>query len=466
MIWRNASTLSKSMAHKLNGRIAALLLAFFMLGEVRAQDTLVLSLQQALDYGLKNSVSTREAQRVIAEAEQRKREALARGYPQVNASFGYTNYPSLPTSLIPGELVGLPSGSEPVEVQFGTPHNAAARAEVSQLVIDGAYFLGIKATKMLVNVEVERTRLSEIDLRHNITQSYYSGLIADLQVKSVQRNLNSVSELATEIKALKDAGFVEEIESDRLERAVAELEISMNNALRDRELTLDMLRYYMNMEAGRPIKLSDPLDALLLANPLSGTEPFKPDDRQEFKLLRLQEETNEMNVRYNRNLFLPTLAVFASYEQQAQRQSFNFLDTDQPWFEIAVVGVDLRIPIFDGFYKRSLLQQAQLRLEGVRLQQESAASALQLEVSRARSNYLSQMDALSNLEQSRDLAEKIYKVTQIKYREGVGSSLELNTALQDFQNAEDRYIAGMYQLLIARSDYNKALGKYPTNNPR
>lgn len=429
-------------------------------------DTTALSLDQAIEYGLKNAVSTREAQRIIANAEQRKREAISRGYPQVSAAVGYTNYPSLPISLIPSEFTGGPPGGEPLEVQFGTPHNASAKAEVSQLVIDGAYFLGVKATKMLVNVEVERTKLSEIDLRHNITQSYYSGLIANLQVQSVQRNLDLVKKLAGETRAYLDAGFVEEIEADRLDRAVAELGISLNSALRDQSFSHDMLRYYMNMELSQPIRLTDRLDSLLLTDALSGQEGFSPENRQEYKLLLLQEETNQMNVRYNRNLFLPTLTAFASYEQQAQRQEFNFFDGDQPWFEIAVVGFNLNIPIFDGFYKRSLLEQAELQLEGVRLQQESVGMALQLEVSRARSNYLSTADRLTSLQQSRDLAEKIYNVTQVKYREGVGSSLELNTALQDFQNAEDQYIAGMYQLLIARTDLKKALGKYPTNDPR
>jgi outer membrane protein TolC len=431
-----------------------------------SRDTMALSLDQAIEYGLKNAVSTREAQRLIANAEQRKREAISRGYPQVSASVGYTGYPSLPVSLIPSEFTGGPPGGEPLEVQFGTPHNASARAELSQLVIDGAYFLGVKATKMLVNVEVERTKLSEIDLRHNITQSYYSGLIANLQVVSVQRNLDLVRKLAGETRAYLNAGFVEEIEADRLDRAVAELGISLNSALRDQDLAHDMLRYYMNMDLDQPIALTDRLDSLLLTDALSGQESFSPENRLEYQLLLLQEETNEMNVRYNRNLFVPTLTAFASYEQQAQRQEFNFFNADEPWFEIAVVGFNLNIPIFDGFYKRSLLEQAQLQLEGIRLQQESVSMGLQLEVARARATYLSTADRLTSLQQSRDLAEKIYNVTQVKYREGVGSSLELNTALQDFQNAEDQYIAGMYQLLMARTDLKKALGKYPTNDPR
>jgi outer membrane protein len=433
---------------------------------LQAQDTLSLSLQQALDYGLENAVSVREAQRLIADAEQRKREAISRGYPQVNATLGYTNFPSLPVSLIPPELAGLPSGSDPVEVQFGTPHNASARAEVRQLVIDGAYFLGVKATKMLVNAEVERTRLSEIDLRHNITQSYLTSLIAALRVRSVDRNLNVVSSLAGETRAYFEAGFIEAIEVDRLDRAVAELNILRTTAYRDQETALNMLRYYMNMPQNQPIRLTDRLDSLMLTDVLNGQEAFSPEDRLEYRLLKMQEETNEMNVRYNRNLFLPTLTVFASYEQQAQRQSFNFFDTDQPWFEIALVGAELQIPIFDGFYKRSLLERAHLQLEGIRLQQESVASGLELEAARNRAEYLSSLDRLANLEQSLELAKKIHEVTLIKYREGVGTSLEFNTALQDFQNAEDQHIAGIYEVLLAKTNLKKSLGRYDTNNPR
>ena len=58
--------------------------------QARAQDTMSLSLQQALEYGLQNAVSVKEAQLSIADAEARKREAISRGYPQVNASISYS----------------------------------------------------------------------------------------------------------------------------------------------------------------------------------------------------------------------------------------------------------------------------------------------------------------------------------------------------------------------------------------
>ncbi len=431
-------------------------------GRKLAGDTVGFTLTEAINYGLDNAVSMRQAVLTMQEAKERKREVLARGLPQLNAALGYTHYVSLPTSILPPELAGLPPDAEPLEVQFGVPHNASASAELSQLVFDGAYFLGIKATNMLVDIEAERTKLSEIDLRHNITQAYYTGLIAGLRVRAVERNIDLVDNLVRETAALNEQGFVENIEVDRLRRSRADLDVVLSSAQRDHELALRMLKYTMNYDQRTPIRQLDGLDSLMLVNSVEGTESFTPEDRLEYRLLLRQEETNKINVRYNRNEFLPKLTAFASYEQQAQRESFNFFDFDQPWFEIAIIGANLNIPIFDGFYKRAQVEKAKIQLEGIRLQQEMTAEGLKLEVAQARSNYLGALERLESQRESRDLAERIYEVSRTKYMEGVGSSLELTTAQQDFQTAEDTYIGGLYEVLAARADFIKALGRYPT----
>jgi outer membrane protein TolC len=450
----------------------------------RNTDTVAFTLTEAIQYGLDNAVSMRQAVLTMREANERKREVLSRGLPQLNASLGYTNF--LSPAVIPfsddnpfaafgfafAELYAnagleLPTALQPSEddaagIPIQLPHNVSARGEISQLVFDGAYFLGVKATNMLVDLEAERTKLSEIDLRHNITQAYYTGLVAELRIRAVQRNMDIVDQLLGETDALNEQGFVEDIEVDRLRRSLADLEVVMSSARRDHELALRLLKYTMNFDQAKPIRQVDRLDSLMLANTVESTAAFSPEDRLEYRLLLLQEETNQINVRYNRNEFLPKLTAFASYEQQAQRETFDIFDFDQPWIEIAAVGANLTIPIFDGFYKRSKVEQAKVQLERIRLQQELTAEGLTLEVEQARSDYLGALERLESQRESRDLAERIYSVSQAKYREGLGSSLELTTAQSDFQNAEDAYIGGLYEVLAARANFIKALGLYPT----
>ena len=152
--------------------------------------------------------------------------------------------------------------------------------------------------------------------------------------------------------------------------------------------------------------------------------------------------------------------LIAHYEQNAQRNEFDLFDFDQPWFQTAFIGARLEIPIFDGFQKRAGVERAKLQLEGISLQQETLSRQLELQAAQSRTNYENATDRLVSLQKSRDLAGKIFNVTQIKYREGVGSSLELTTAQSDFEVAEDQYIAALYELLIALSDLKKAYGQY------
>ncbi|MEM9527074.1 MAG: TolC family protein, partial [Bacteroidota bacterium] len=61
----------------------------------------------------------------------------------------------------------------------------------------------------------------------------------------------------------------------------------------------------------------------------------------------------------------------------------------------------------------------------------------------------------SNLE----LAERIYETTQIKYREGVGSSLEVVQAEQALYESQANYLQALYDTLVAKEDLYLALGR-------
>ena len=58
-----------------------------------------------------------------------------------------------------------------------------------------------------------------------------------------------------------------------------------------------------------------------------------------------------------------------------------------------------------------------------------------------------------------ELAEKIYETTQLKYREGVGSSVEINQAEQSLFDSQSNYIRSRYDLLVSKMDLDRALGK-------
>ena len=56
------------------------------------------------------------------------------------------------------------------------------------------------------------------------------------------------------------------------------------------------------------------------------------------------------------------------------------------------------------------------------------------------------------------LAEEVYNTTRIKYKEGVGSNLEVMNAEASLKEAQTNYFSALYDAITSKVDLEKALG--------
>ena len=104
-------------------------------------------------------------------------EVMAIGLPQVNADAGMQNYIEVPVSVVPnffGE-----GGPEYIEAQFGLPWTTNARVQLNQLIFDGSYLIGLKATKELRVQSEEELQMAIRDAKAAAAKAYYAVLAAD-----------------------------------------------------------------------------------------------------------------------------------------------------------------------------------------------------------------------------------------------------------------------------------------------
>src|SRR5688572_3293726 len=134
-------------------KITLVLLLVLTMYQTNAQEANQSSftLQQAVEYALKNSPGYKSAQLDVENAEYRRKEITGLGLPQVNGSFDYKKYLNIPISVIPTEAFGGPPGTY-TTVQFGVPYNATAGLEASQLIFSSDYIFGLKAAKEYMNL--------------------------------------------------------------------------------------------------------------------------------------------------------------------------------------------------------------------------------------------------------------------------------------------------------------------------
>jgi outer membrane protein TolC len=182
------------------------------------------------------------------------------------------------------------------------------------------------------------------------------------------------------------------------------------------------------------------------------------DSRIETDILQQTIALNELNVKRFNTGYLPNLTAFFTHQQQLQRN--DLFNGDEPgFFPITIVGATLNVPIFDGLDKAAKIKRAKIDIAKFELQLADLERGIQLEVLNARSNYKNAKKSLENQDENLALAERILETTRIKYREGVGSSLEMTQAEQELYRTQANRLNALYDLVLAKAALDKALGK-------
>lgn len=441
------------MAYKLKILLVALIVPFALFAQTQQ-----FSLQQAMEYGINNNVLVKSAGLDVQNAQVTVNNRLSSGLPQVDITVDYQNFFKLPTSLIPAEFFGGEPG-EFVAVQFGTEQNLSAGISASQLLFSGSFFVAVNAAKEYVELVNAQKELTENDVKKNVEFAYYSALIGKEFENLLQKNIDNLSKVHFEISEMYKQGFVEQIDVDRLTISQTTLDGQLENAKRQTQLATNLLKFSMGMDLATNIELTDSLGAIKKDLAFTANDQNYLN-RPEIYILNKSISLNDYNVRLNKSMYLPTLALYASYSQNAQRNSFNFFDSNEPWFETGLVGVKMQVPVFSGFQRRTSVQAAQIGLEKAQLDLQNATQGIMLEVETARTNYLNAQTDLDTQNKNIELAQKIYNTALIKYREGVGSSLELNNAESTLYMTQASYIQALFQLVNAQINLNKSLGYY------
>lgn len=436
------------------------------------------SLDEAIDYALTNSNDIRLSQADISIADAQIKEYRASGLPQISASGEYNYFLAIPTQIIPDflgpavdgrlltyslidpEQVIPPSGAG-IPAQFGLRNSLTFGANASFMIFDASFFSGLKAiskAKDLARREYEQT---EFQIKQNVIDAYLLVAFTDKNTSYLESNIENLKKNLEESKALYDNGFIEQLDIDRLELSLQSLEIELEKLSRSKSIAKNLLKFQMNFPLDEDINITDDLDVLSERFQVSEQQfinkEYTYQNRPEYQTIEAGKRLNDLQIENIRSGYYPKLQGFLTYSQQLFRN--NLFDGDENgWFPNSIAGATLSIPIYDGSRRKAQITQAKLEREKVLVQQRAFEYAMDLEVTNARENYQNTLATVQNRKKNMDLAERIYDTTVIKYREGVGSSVETSQAERDLYTAQSNYTEAMYDLITATFDLKKALG--------
>lgn len=431
-----------------------------------AQQSHEMTLEQAIEYGLENSRNVQNARFDEYIAQSRVKETIAGGYPQINGTVEGQYYFEVPRLVLPPSLAQtLNPGGDGEPLQAALPFQANLGASLSQMVFDGSFFVGVKAARAYRELSHRQLNRSREEAAYQVSQAYYQALIVAERLKVLDANLDRVEKLFDETQGRYEEGFVEKIDVDRLRINRNNLQLEREKTARMAKVSRQLLKFQMGMPLQDELTLSANPKEMALQSPGAFLTEFAadPTNRVDYRLLQTQRDLEDYNFRRIRSGYLPNVYLSASYQRQYQGledESTEAFDLTGTWFNVALMGLTVNVPIFDGLRKHRQMQQSKLEMRKIDNQFAQFQQSYQFEVEQADSELRNAYASLQSTEQTRDLAQDVYQTTRTKYKEGVGSSLEVNEAESQLNEAEANYLAALLEYLLAQTEYQRKVGAF------
>jgi len=412
-----------------------------------------LSLQDCINYAYEHQDSVINAKLDVQSADYKVKETIGSGLPQISGSVNFQDYLKAPTILFPNGKGGFQSFS------IYQKYNNTFGLGLNQLLFDGTYLVGVKAAKTYKELSARSYTRSRIDVNVNVTKAYYQVLVNAEQIRLLDANVKELKQQLDETTAQNKQGFVEKIDVQRLTVQYNSVVNTHDNTLRLLGLSYQLLKFQMGMPIENQVTLTDKLEDISLdpnIQDISADTSFY-HNRVEYGLSETNLKLNQYDLQRKKAQYLPSLSFNAQTSALFQNDSFSKLYATN--FPSTYIGITLNIPIFSGGQRLNQVRQTNINVIKAQNDLNNLKNALDLQASQARINYTNGLQTLKSQKENQELAAEVLRVSKIKYSQGVGSSIEVTQAETALEDADNKYIQGLYDALISKVDLEQAYGR-------
>ena len=436
---------------------ALLMLAPMVWAQAKLPPIHSFSVRECIEYAGKNSAQVKNALIDYQLQFQTNREFTSEALPQLSVNGYITDYLQIPTTLLPGDFFGQPGTFVPIK--FGTKYNSAATIELNQLLFDGEVFVGLQARKTALDLATKNVEITEENIRLNIYKIYYQLVLSRYQMLLLDSNISRAEKLLHDTRELYKNGFAEKLDIDKTQVQLSNLQtekVKTNVSIANGYLGMKLL---MGMPVQDSLVLTDSLSYDQVKEGLLDEGIYNYSDRRDYQTLDLTRKLGEFNVRRYKLSSLPSLSLTGAYSKNAQREAMDIFTKESTWFTTSYVTLRLTVPIFAGFARDARIKSAQLQLNKIQNNMETLKLSIDNDVAQARLNFAAAINTMESQKKNMELAENVYGQTKKKYEQGLGSQTEITASQTDLVQAQTNFLAALYSAIIAKIDYQKAIGK-------
>ena len=412
----------------------------------------VMSLKECLTIGIEKNLSLKSSRNEVAKGKHNISENRARLLPQINFAAGFNDNFTPPVSVTDGTAYG-----KLYNVTKTLQYNSSASLQLQMPLYSQTALTAVEIAKTLDNLNQLSYEKAREDIIMQIAKLYYLIQNTTAQIAIISDNLKRFEELRNFAQAFYDNQMALAVDLKRINVRIESTDVSLANAKAMLREQYNMLKYAMDYPADEDIVV----DVKKVDNINMAVQSGLNVNLYELQLMRTQEKLTEQQVKLAKDAYLPTVALTGNFTFTAYTDKFkNWFHSGESnhWYDSNGLGITLRVPVFDGFEKRSKIRKAKIDADNARIAYENTLKNLQTQYSNAVNDL---MNNERNYRKQRDnyrLAEDIYKVTMDRYREGVTSMVEVLQDEMSMSEAQNNYLTAHYNYEVSNLAVLKLTG--------
>lgn len=428
--------------------MAALLATIMFAKAQETAPTMHLTLDKAIELALSENPTIKVAEKEIELKKVSQNEAWQNLLPTASIN-GTVNY------AIKAAEMNLGGQTFKMGKDDASTWNGAL--QVALPVFAPAIYKSMSLTKADVELAVEKSRASKLDMVNQVTKAFYQLLLAQDSYEVLQENYKLTEENFNIVNAKYIQGSVSEY--DKISAEVQKNNawptvISGRNAVEIAKLQLKVL---MGITADVNIVIDDNLKNYEAAITNGAAPTIDLSNNSTIKQIDMQGTLLKKQRSLLKTNFIPTLSLSGTLQYQSLYNE-DWKVMDYKWGNSSSVVLSLSIPLFQASnftkLKSNKIQQWQLaetRTNTERMLGMQAQSYID--------NMTKSAEQLESNKTAVELAKKGLEISQKRYDVGRGTILELTSSQVSLTNVQLSYNNTIYDYLVAKSELNTVLGK-------
>ena len=440
------------------------ILGLMLAGNIAAQDTIVLSLPQALDIALSENPTIRIANKEIKRVEYNKKEKYGALLPNISLGLSYAR--TLKKQKMFFSFPGMPANPDGIEVGQDNTFNGSTQGLVASLPLYApALWQSINMSELDMELALESARSSKISLVNQVSKAYYTILMAQDSYKVLMRTFTNTTENNRIVQNKFKQGVVSEFESIRAEVQLRNVAANLSAAENAVELTKLQLKMLMGMDIDQQIKVEGNLsdyENKMYADVLK-IDTTTLASNSDLKQFDIKSRQLNQSSKLQRASWMPTLAASFNYNYMSYANDDIIFTGDHRWFPTSNIGLVLSIPLFQGGQRYFKDKQMQIQIDELKDQKLNLKRGLELQAMTFINNMQKAIKLIESNKVALSQAEKAMAISQKRYEVGAGTYLDVANAELAYQQSGLSYNQSVFDYLSAKADLEKLLGNEKTN---